>query len=153
MQGPGKTAATLHAARGREQSAFHVSSGDGLAFFGGEPLVEGTALFCHVDEEVARLETVAAGFRQPIAQIDKGFCAHAVDVGDGAASERRKAETEDRADVGLAHIGDHALLDAAGGFERLDGEEPALQPGTIALIRVALLLLESRETWTSALSA
>ncbi len=61
------------------------------------------------------------------AKGDESFAAHPIDVGDGAAGERRKAETENRADVGLAHVGDHALLDAAGGFERLDGEEPLLE--------------------------
>ena len=50
----------------------------------------------------------------------KALRPHHVDIGERAAGERRKAEAEDRADIGLAHVGDDALLDTARRLERLD---------------------------------
>ena len=78
-----------------------------------EPAVEGLALRRHVAQQLA-----AASKRGPyfacelVAQLDEGLRAHAVDVGERAAGERREAEAEDRADIGLARIGDDALLHA-----------------------------------------
>ena len=64
---------------------------------------------------------------QPLAQLDEALRAHHVDVGQRAAGERREAEAEDRADIGLAHVGDDALLDAARGFQRLHHQEAVLE--------------------------
>jgi len=52
--------------------------------------------------------------------------------------ERRKAEAEDRADIGFAHIGDHAFLDAARGFERLDRQQAVLEHFNVDRIRIEL---------------
>ena len=41
------------------------------------------------------------------AQLDERLRAHHVDVGQRAARIGRKAEAQDRADVGLAHVGQH----------------------------------------------
>ena len=53
------------------------------------------------------------------AKFDEFLRAHEIDVAQGAARVRREAETEDRAHIGLARIGDDALLDGARRFERL----------------------------------
>ena len=86
--------------------------------------VERIAGLGHVEQERTRLEAFAAGCGEIVAKIDKGLGPHAVDIGNGAAGERRKAEAENGADIGLAHVGDDLLLDAAGGFQRLDRQQP-----------------------------
>src|SRR5262249_57036192 len=45
--------------------------------------------------------------------------------------EGGKAEAEDRAKVGVADVGEDALLEAAGGLERLADEEAPLQLGNV----------------------
>ena len=62
-----------------------------------------------------------------LAQRDELLRAHHVDVGERAARIGRVAEAEDRADIGLAHVGEHAFLEAARGFQRLDREQAMLQ--------------------------
>src|ERR1700677_3167732 len=89
--------------------------------------VEALALGRHLPQAAARREarTVLAGeFLRP---CDERLRAHAVDQRDRAAGERREAEAEDRADVGLAGVGDDALLHAARGLQRLREQEAVLQ--------------------------
>ena len=49
----------------------------------------------------------------------KGFNAQAVDELHGTTGPGRKADAEDRADVGVVHRGQHTFLQAAGGFHGL----------------------------------
>src|SRR5271170_4246132 len=95
-------------------------SGDSLALLWREAAIERFALFRHFVQQLGRLEAVAVALGKAVAKFDERLCAHAVDVRHRAAGERREAEAKDRADVGLAHVGDHAFLDTARGFERLD---------------------------------
>src|SRR5262245_37766097 len=60
-----------------------------------EPAVEGVAFGRHVGEQLRYLEAVAEPLLEPLAQLDETFGPHHVDVGDGAAGERREAEAED----------------------------------------------------------
>src|SRR5271154_5062844 len=145
MQGPGENGRDL--TRGARRRAIWRSYGssDGLALLRREPVVECVAVLRHVGEELTWLKALAAGLGQPVAQIDEGSYAHAVDVRNRAAGKRREAEAEDRADVGFPDIGDHLLLDAAGGFERLDRQQPALEFGNIDRIGIELLLLQISE--------
>ena len=62
--------------------------------------------------------------RQPVRQRHERRRAHPVDVGERAARIRREPETEDRADIRLARIGDHPLLHGARRFQRLRDEQP-----------------------------
>ena len=66
-------------------------------------------------------------FSSLLAQLDELLRAHHVDVGQRAAGVRRKAAAEDRADVGLAHVGDHLLLEGARGLHRLRHQEALLE--------------------------
>ena len=59
------------------------------------------------------LKRVAVFLLQPLAQLDEALRPHHVDIGQRAAGERREAEAEDRADIGLAHVGDDALLEGS----------------------------------------
>src|ERR1700689_2335221 len=118
---------------------------DGLARLWREAAIERLALFRHVGEELAGLEAVAMVLRELVAQRHESLRAHAVDIGDSAAGERRKAEAEDRADIGFAHVGDDALLDAAGGFERLYRQQPRLELGDIERVRIELVRLQIGE--------
>ena len=87
------------------------------------------------------------------AQLDEVLGAHAVDVGQRAAGERREAEAEDRADIGLAQVGDDALLDSARGFQRLHHQEALLQLLDVERIGIELLRLQVREARPQALLA
>ena len=77
--------------------------------------------------------------------IDEILRAHHVDVGQRAAGERRKAEAEDRADIGLAHVGEHVLLEAARGLQRLNAEQALLQLLDVDLVGIELLRLQIGE--------
>ena len=83
---------------------------------------------------------------EPPAQIDEALGAHHVDVGKGAARERREAEAEDRAHVGLAHVGDDALLDAARGFQRLRHQQAVLELLDVDLVGVEFRRLQVGES-------
>src|SRR3954465_10653133 len=78
--------------------------------------VEGGAARRHVEEDLGRREAGAVLRREGPAELDEALRAHEVDVGQRAARVGREAEAEDRADVGLARIGDHALLDRSRSF-------------------------------------
>src|SRR5438270_3607579 len=89
----------------------------------GKARVKALALARHLDEQLVRLEALAVFLRELFAQRDELLDAHHVDVAEGPAGVRRVPKAEDRADIGLAHVGEHALLEAARGFERLDREQ------------------------------
>ena len=82
---------------------------------------------------------------QPAAELDELLRAHAVDVGQRAAGVGREAEAEDRADIGLARIGDDALFHRARGFQRLHHQEALLQFLDVERVGIELLGLQSRE--------
>ena len=67
-----------------------------------EAAVEGLALRRHLDQQLRRREARAVFGLELVAQLDELLRAHEVDVGQRAAGERREAEAEDRADIGLA---------------------------------------------------
>ena len=72
------------------------------------------------------------------------FGAHEVDIGQRAAGERREAEAEDRADIGLALIGDDVILHRARGFHRLHHQEALLQLLDVERIGIEMLRLQRR---------
>src|SRR5262245_63759102 len=92
-----------------------------------EARIEALALRRHLEQELVRLEALAVLLRELLAQRDELPRAHHVDVGERAARIGRVAEAEDRSDIRLAHVGQHVLLEAARGFERLDREQARLQ--------------------------
>src|SRR5215510_9432404 len=112
-----------------------------------EPPVEGVVFRGHVDEQLCRREAITAGLFQTLAQLDEGLRAHHVDIGQRTAGERREAEAENRADIGLAHVGDDALLDAARGLERLDGEQTLLEHRNVDLRGVELVRWQIGQAW------
>src|SRR4051794_29034777 len=89
--------------------------------------VERPARSRHFDQDPGRREAVAVLRLQLPAQVDENLRPHEIDVAESAARVGRESETEDRADIRLARVGDHALLDAAGRLERLRDEEALLQ--------------------------
>src|ERR1041385_8789471 len=92
-----------------------------------EARIEALALLRHFDELLVRLEALAVFLRELLAERDELLYAHHVDVAQRAARVGRIAEPEDRADIGLAHVGEHAFLETARRFERLDREQAVLQ--------------------------
>ena len=78
-----------------------------------------------------------------MAQRDEILRAHEVDIGQRAAGEGGKAEAEDRADIGLAHIGDDVILDRARGFHRLHHQEALLQFLDVERVGIEMLGLQS----------
>ena len=83
---------------------------------------------------------------QSVAQCDEDLYAHAVDIGQGPAGERREAKAEDRADIGLARVGDHMFGDGARGLHRLYDEETLFQFGHVKSIGIDLVVGEFGET-------
>src|SRR5437879_2620429 len=69
-----------------------------------EAAVEGLAFGCHLLQQFRRGEARAVFGFQLVAELDEFFRAHEVDIGQRAAGERREAEAEDRADIGLARV-------------------------------------------------
>src|SRR5579863_880453 len=138
MQGPGKNRPRPYTRQAWKGNVAHKTLRNRQALRRRKAAIERLAFFRHVVKELARLETLAAFLGESVAEIDKGFRSHAVDIGNGAAGERGKAEAEDRADVGFAHVGDDLLLDAPGGFERLDRQEPTLQNRNIDAVGIEL---------------
>src|SRR5205807_2231082 len=83
-----------------------------------EAAVEGLALGGHVDQKLWRGEARAVFGLELMAELDEFLRAHKIDVGQRTTGKRRKAKPEDRADIGLAHIGDDMILHGARGFHR-----------------------------------
>src|SRR5215831_7217177 len=88
-----------------------------------KPAVETFIPRCHVDEQLRRRKTRTMLRGKPLAQRHKALRSHHVDIGQGAARKWREAETQDRADIGLAYVGEHVFLEAARGLQRLDAEQ------------------------------
>ena len=100
----------------------------------------------HFAQQGRRRETRAMPGGQCVAQFDEGLYAHAVDIGQGPAGERREAKAEDRADIGLARVGDDMLRDGARGLHRLYDEEALFQLGHVKSVRIDLVVGEFGET-------
>src|SRR6185312_2920784 len=115
--------------------------------------VEGFALGGHLFEKLRRREARAVFGLELAAELDEVFRPHEVDIGQRAASERRKAESEDRADVGLARVDDDVILDRARGFHGLHHEEALLELLDIERIGVEMLRLQRRNAGPQALLA
>src|SRR5262249_21201057 len=87
-----------------------------------------------------------------LAQLDEALGTHHVDEAERPAGERREPEAENGADIALADVRENAFLKDAGGFQRLDHQEPLLellhQGGTrIDLVDSEPLGLELLEPW------
>src|ERR1700676_5251603 len=70
-----------------------------------EAAVERLALRRHLLQEFRRGEARAVFGLELVAQRDEILRPHEVDIGQRAAGKRRKAEAEDRTDIGFAHVG------------------------------------------------
>src|SRR4051794_32493008 len=109
--------------------------------------VERAAGSSHLDQDLGRREAVTVLGPQPLTQLDEGLGAHEIDVAGSTARVGRESEAEDRADIRLARVGDHAFLDAAGRLERLRDEETLLQllhVEKLALAMRGLQILQAR---------
>src|SRR5262245_20797946 len=95
-------------------------------FLGPEAVVEALVLGGHVTQEFVRAEAFAIGVGEAVGFLHELRRApEQVDVADAAAGVWRKAPGQDRADIGVARVGDDALLEAARHFDAL-AEEVAL---------------------------
>src|SRR4051812_15770636 len=90
---------------------------------------------------------------KPLAERQERLRAHEVDVGERAAGVGGEAEAEDRADIGLARIGDDALLDRARRLERLRDEKAALHLRDVERVGIELRRLQVLEARPEALRA
>ncbi len=88
-----------------------------------------------------------------MAQRDKILGAHEVDIGQRAAGERGKAKTQNRADIGLAHVGDDVIFDRARGFHRLHDEKALLQLLDVERVGVEVFWLQTAQFRPQALLA
>src|SRR5829696_96752 len=89
--------------------------------------VERAARLGHVEEDFWRGEALAVLRLELAGKRHEALRAHAVDVGEPPARVGREAEAEDRADVGLARVGDDALAVDPRRLERLRHEEALLE--------------------------
>src|SRR5258706_10079350 len=78
-------------------------------------------------------KAVAVFPRQGLAALDERRRAQRVDHGDRAAGIRSKSPAENGTHIGIARIGDDAVLETARRFERLDGQKPQLQLAWIGI--------------------
>ena len=93
--------------------------------------------------------------RKFLAKRDEIGRAHPIDVAQCAAGKWREAEADDRADIGLARIGDDAVLDHPRRLDRLGHEEPLLELADVDPVRIKLRSLKCVKTrpqglWTLA---
>jgi len=65
----------------------------------------------------------------------------------------REAEAEDRADIGLAHVGDDVILDGARGFHRLHDKKTLLQLLNVERVRIEVFRLQPAQLGPKALLA
>src|ERR1700743_853109 len=84
---------------------------------GREASIEAFALLCHVEKQLGGGKALAIFLLQALAERDEVLRPHHVEESQRAPGERREAPAEDRADVGLANVGDDALLEDAGRFD------------------------------------
>src|SRR5450759_3068043 len=82
---------------------------------------------------------------QFISALDKSVNAHAVDELHGTAGPGRKANAEDRADVGIMHAGEDVLVQTTGRLHRLAIEQAVFQVGDVPLD--VWLLKQGFELW------
>src|SRR4029077_13819439 len=110
-----------------------------------EARIEALALFRHLDEQFVRRKTLGVFLREAFAQRDEFLRTHHVDVAERSPGIRRIAEPEDRTDIGLAYVREHAFLEATRGFQRLDRKQAVFQFLHVDLVRILLRRLEVRE--------
>src|SRR5665213_4488363 len=77
-------------------------------FYRSEAGIEGFVLRGHVAQQLVGLEALAIFGGEVVAAFHAGGSAHRVDVRNRAAGEGREAPTEDRADIGIAWVGNDA---------------------------------------------
>src|SRR6266480_2369506 len=118
-----------------------------------EAAVECLALGRHLDQEFRRGEARAVFGLELVAKLDELPGAHEVDVGQRAAGERRKSKTQDRADIGLTHIGDYVILHGARGLYCLHDKKALLQLLDIERVRIEMLRLQAAQFRPQALLA
>src|SRR3954470_10672914 len=75
-----------------------------------EPAIEAVVALSQIDQQLRRLELTAELLLERLGNLDEGSGADAVDIGERTAGIGREAERQDRADIGLARIGDDPLL-------------------------------------------
>src|SRR4029077_11684260 len=102
---------------------------DGFTLCWREAAIKRLALFRHVGEKLRRLESLPASFGEIVPRSDKSVPPNAVNVRNIPAGKRRKAEAENRTDIGLAHIGHDPILDIARRFKRLNAKQAAFDDG------------------------
>src|SRR5271163_926083 len=111
----------------------------------GEAAIESLVLRRHAQQQLRWRKARPMPGGELFTHGDEADGTHHVDIGQGAAGERREAEAEDRADIGLADVGEDALLEAARRFERLDTEQAILELLHIDGVGVELDLLQVGE--------
>src|SRR5262249_20145290 len=122
-----------------------------LGLPGAEPPVEGVALAGHFDEKLRGLEACAVLLLEGLHHLDEALGAEHVDPRERPAGIWRKPEAEYRADVGLAHVGEHALFETARGLERHDAEQAVLDLAHVDVVGVDLDRLQVGEPRPQAL--
>src|SRR5437762_11743215 len=118
-----------------------------------EAAIERLGLGRHLDQEFRRGEARAVFGLKLMAQLDEFLGADEVDRGKRAAGERRKAEAEERADIGFARFGNDVILHRARRFHRLHDEKTLLQFLDLEGIRIEMLGLQGAQSRPQALLA
>ena len=85
---------------------------------------EGSALAGACNERLGRLEAVAVQRGEFLSARGEPRKSHVVDELEATAGPCRETPAENRADVGITNRFEHAFIQAADGFERLDVKEP-----------------------------
>src|SRR6478609_2966624 len=102
--------------------------------------VEALAGLGHALQQPVRLEALAMGLGQLLAELHEDGRAHVVDVGERAARIGRETEADDRADIRLARIGHDTFLIGAGSFQGLGDEQAFLELLHVDALRVEPIL-------------
>src|SRR5579872_4583745 len=100
-----------------------------------EALVEALVVRGEIEQKLVGRKARAVFLLELAAERDERLRPHHVDPRQRAAGERREAEPEDGADIGLAHVGEHLFLEAARRLQRLDAEQPQLHLLDVDLFR------------------
>src|SRR5262245_58227662 len=112
---------------------------------GRKQLVETLAFGRDLDQERRRFEALAVFRFKLAALLNESLRAHHVDIAERAARIGRKTEAQNRADVGLAHVGEHMFLKATRRLQRLDAEQALLELVDVDRIRSKFLRLQVGE--------
>src|SRR5262249_62027690 len=90
-------------------------------------------------------------FRVIFEKSDKVLRAHPIDIAQRTAGKWRKTKADDRADIGLARIGDDALFHHARGLDRLNHEKALFELSYVDPVGIAFFRLETIEPGPQAL--